>query len=134
MPGRRGSTSNERENDLIVHAAANVVALAHIAFVLFVVLGGLLVLRWRRLVWLHLPCVLWGALIEFTGWWCPLTPLENWLRRRAGSQGYSGGFVEHYLMPILYPAGLSRQVQVALGVTVLVINLAVYSWMATRKR
>ena len=122
------------------------VALAHFAFVLFVgftrnvlmshfdVLGGLLVLRWRRLAWVHLPCVIWGALIEFAGWLCPLTPMENWLRRQAGSQGYTGGFVEHYLMPLLYPVGLNRQTQVVLGVSVLVINFAVYSWILARQR
>ena len=81
--------------------AADLVALIHFAFVLFVVLGGVLALRWSRMIWIHLPCAIWGALIEFTGLICPLTPVENQLRQRAGSAGYEGGFVEHYLLPVL---------------------------------
>ena len=108
-------------------------ALTHFAFVLFVILGGVLALRWRRLIWVHLPCVLWGALIELTGSICPLTPLENWLRRQAGAVGYKGGFIEHYLMPILYPPGLTRGTQIVLGVSVIVINAAVYGWILRRR-
>jgi len=108
------------------------VALTHFAFVLFVVLGGLLVLRWRRVAWVHLPCAVWGALIEFTGCICPLTPLENWLRRRAGGADYSGGFIEHYVMPILYPVGLTRSIQIGLGIAVIVINVALYLWIFSR--
>ena len=119
---------------MIYRAAADLVALTHFAFVLFVVLGALLVVRWRRLAWLHLPCAIWGALIEFSGFVCPLTPLENWLRQRAGSAGYSGGFIEHYLMPVLYPAGLSRSVQIVLGLAVVLINLSIYGWILTRRR
>lgn len=106
----------------------------HLAFVLFVVAGGLLVLRWRWLAWIHLPAAAWGALIEFAGWICPLTPLENELRRRAGEAGYAGGFVEHYLLPVLYPSGLTRGVQIALGLLVLILNLAVYGWIVRRGR
>ena len=109
-------------------------ALTHFAFVLFVVFGGLLVLRWNRLAWFHLPCALWGAVIEFTGSICPLTPLENWLRRQAGSEGYPGGFIEHYLMPVLYPSGLTRQVQLVLGLAVIIVNLLVYGWLLARRR
>ena len=105
----------------------------HLLFVLFVVAGGFLVLRWRPVMLLHLPAAIWGALIEFKGWICPLTPLENWLRRRGGQAGYGGGFVEHYLLPILYPSGLTRPVQIVLGGLVLAINLGVY-WMAWRRR
>lgn len=112
--------------------AADLVALTHFAFVLFVVLGGFLALRWRWVAWVHLPCALWGVLIEFAGCICPLTPLENWLRRSAGSVGYSGGFIEHYLMPILYPAGLNRSIQIGLGLVVLVINIALYAWIFSR--
>ncbi len=108
---------------------ADLVVVVHLGFVLFVVLGGLAVLRWRRLVWFHLPAALWGAAIEFTGWVCPLTPLENALRHRAGQAGYEGGFVEHYLLPVLYPADLTRGVQIALGIAVLAINGAVYGWL-----
>jgi len=109
------------------------VALTHFAFVLFVVFGAFLAVRWRRVLWLHLPCAAWGAWIELTGGICPLTPLENQLRLRAGGSGYEGGFVDHYLMPILYPVGLTRPVQIALGTAVIVFNVAVYSWILWRR-
>ena len=115
--------------------AADAVALLHLAFVLFVVVGGLLVWRWPRLAWLHLPAVAWGALIEFTGWMCPLTPLENHLRQAVGQAGYAGGFIDHYLLALLYPVGLTREMQGALGASVLVVNGAVYGtllWRRTR--
>lgn len=111
---------------------ADLVAALHLLFVVFVVLGGILVLRWPRLAWLHAPAAIWGALIEFAGWICPLTPLENALRRRGGQAGYEGGFIEHYVMPILYPAGLTRGVQIALGVIVVAINAVVY-WKLMQK-
>ena len=133
MPGRPGSTSSELESSLAYRLAADLVALTHLAFVLFVVLGGLLALRWRGVVWVHLPSAVWGALIEFSGWICPLTPLENWLRRQADGTGYGGGFVEHYLIPWLYPEGLSRSIQLGLGATVIVLNVAIYSWIFFRK-
>jgi hypothetical protein len=101
--------------------------------VLFVVLGGLLVLRWPWVAFLHLPAAAWGALIEFGGWVCPLTPLEQSLRRSAGDAGYSGGFIEHYILPLLYPSALTRQIQVLLGVLVLAINLAVYGLLLWRR-
>lgn len=113
---------------------ADLVFLVHFAFVLFVVLGGVAVWRAPRLAWLHLPAVAWGALIEFAGWICPLTPWEQSLRRLAGEKGYSGGFVEHYLMPLLYPDGLTRDVQIVLGVLVLVINAAAYALIVRRHR
>lgn len=109
-------------------------ALTHLVFVLFVVAGGLLVLRWPRLAWLHLPAAIWGAAIELSGLVCPLTPLENWLRRQAGDSGYPGGFVEHYVIPVLYPVGLTRSVQIALGVGVIGINLGIYLWVLRRCR
>lgn len=112
---------------------ANLVVLLHLAFVGFVVLGALLVLRWPRLAWIHLPCALWGALIEFAGWVCPLTPLENRLRQLGGQAGYAGGFVEHYLLPVLYPQNLTRPVQVALGTLVLILNAAAY-WRLWHRR
>jgi hypothetical protein len=113
--------------------AADLVASLHFAFVVFVVLGGLLVLRWPRLAWLHLPAVAWGASIELLGWICPLTPLENRLRHEAGLAGYEGGFVEHYLLPLLYPASLSRSVQVILGLSVLLINAVLYGSILRRR-
>ena len=117
---------------VLVRLAADLVALLHGAFVLFVVGGGLLVWRWPRLAWLHLPAVAWGALIEFTGWMCPLTPLEQHLRQVVGQAGYAGGFIDHYLLALLYPAGLTREGQWALGAGVLVINGAVYGLLLGR--
>lgn len=98
----------------------------------FVVLGGLLVLRWRWVIWLHLPAAVWGALIEFAGWICPLTPLEKWLRRQGGLGGYQGGFVEHYILPLLYPSALTRTVQLVLGAVVIAVNLIIY-WQVWRR-
>lgn len=118
---------------MFVSLAADLVASLHFAFVVFVVLGGLLVLRWPRLAWLHLPAVAWGASIELLGWICPLTPLENRLRHEAGLAGYEGGFVEHYLLPLLYPASLSRSVQVILGLSVLLINAVLYGSILRRR-
>jgi hypothetical protein len=119
---------------MLYRVLADCAALAHAAFVAFVVLGGLL--AWRRpgLVWVHVPCALWAAALEFGGWICPLTPLENALRARAGLQGYRGGFVEHYVIPILYPAGLTPPTQVLLGTLVLVVNLVVYTVLIRRAR
>ena len=113
---------------------ADLVVVVHFAFVIFAVAGGFLVLRWRWVAWVHLPVVAWAALIEFAGWVCPLTPLENWLRMRGGAMGYHGGFVEHYIIPILYPGQLTRSLQVALGALVLLINAGIYSvtWNMTR--
>ena len=114
--------------------AADVVLVVHLAFVLFVVLGGLLALRWPRVAWAHVPVALYGAAIEFIGFICPLTPLEVWLRRRGGEAGYSGGFVEHYITAALYPSGLTREIQVALGVGVLLLNGIVYAVWWRRRR
>ncbi len=105
---------------------ADAVLLLHAAFIVFVVAGGLLALRWPPATVVHLPCAVWGAAIEFTGGVCPLTPLEQRLRTAAGETGYSGGFIEHYLLPLIYPAGLTPTIQVVLGTGVIVINLAVY--------
>lgn len=98
------------------------------------VVGGLLALRWPRVAWVHLPVALYGALIEIVGWICPLTPLENDLRRAAGEAGYEGGFVEHYLLPILYPGALTRDVQLLLAAAVVAINVAVYAAVLRRRR
>jgi hypothetical protein len=112
---------------------ADALLLLHGGFVLFVVAGGLLVLRWPWLAWLHLPAALWGAVIEFAGFVCPLTPLENAWRRAAGVTGYEGGFIEHYVTSVLYPSGLTRTVQVVLGVLVLAVNGWIY-WGLLRRR
>lgn len=113
---------------------ADTVIVIHAAFVAFVVLGGLVVLRWPRMAWAHVPAAIWGALIEFLGWICPLTPLENALRERAGQSGYSGGFIEHYVLHTLYPDGLTRHVQFTLGALVIVINVAAYAVVVARRR
>lgn len=112
---------------------ADLVVAFHVCFVLFVVLGGLLALRWRRAVWFHLPAVLWGAGIEFVSGICPLTPLENHLRALGGQAGYPGGFVEHYLLPVLYPAGLTQDFQLVLGAFVVVLNGVVYAVVVRRR-
>jgi hypothetical protein len=114
--------------------SADLIVIAHFAFVLFVILGGLLVLRWPKLAYLHLPAALWGVWIEFSGRICPLTPLENALRRQAGEAGYSGGFIEHYILPVLYPSGLTRTTQVTLGLVVVLINLGIYGHLVLRRR
>lgn len=112
---------------------ADVVLLLHGAFVLFVVAGGLLVLRWPRMAWVHIPAALWGAIIEFAGFICPLTPLEKAWRRAAGGEAYQGDFIEHYVTAALYPSGLTRPIQIALGLLVLAINAGVY-WKLWRRR
>jgi hypothetical protein len=113
---------------------ADLVVLTHAGFVVFVVLGGLLALRWRRAPLLHIPAALWGGWIEISGGICPLTPLENWLRERSGSRGYAGGFIEHYLLPVLYPDGLTRPVQYVLAAVVVVANVVVYAWVWRERR
>ncbi|MDO8476250.1 MAG: DUF2784 domain-containing protein [Candidatus Rokubacteria bacterium] len=105
---------------------ADLVLVAHLAFVAFVALGGLLAWRWPRLAWIHIPVALWGAAISYVGFTCPLTPLENWLRKLGGRAGYQGGFIEHYVTALLYPAGLTREAQLVLGTAVLALNLVVY--------
>ena len=114
--------------------AADAIVALHFAFVLFVVLGGLLVLRWPRVAWLHVPTVIWGALVEFTGWICPLTPLENRLRRAAGEPGYQGDFIAHYILPVLYPNGLTRNDQLMLGGAALALNVMIYGFVLVRHR
>lgn len=113
---------------------ADLVVLVHLAFVLFVVGGGLLVVKWPKLAWFHLPAAAWGAIVEFTGWICPLTPVENWLRVRGGETGYEQDFLSHYLLPLLYPAGLTSEMQYTLGLVVLVVNAAMYGWLGFRAR
>ena len=119
---------------MIYRVSADLVLALHLGFVVFVVLGGLLVLRWPAIMALHIPAAVWGVLIEFTGWICPLTPLENQLRVRGGELGYSGGFIEHYIQPLLYPSGLTRGTQVVLGSVVLILNLTAYWIVLSRHR
>ncbi|HEY3279070.1 MAG TPA: DUF2784 domain-containing protein [Gemmatimonadales bacterium] len=117
---------------MLYRLLASAVVAFHGLFVAFVVLGGFLAWRWRRVAALHLPCAAWGVLIEYRHWTCPLTPLENHLRAKAGSAGYDGGFIEHYVWPVLYPSGLTPRAQLALGTVVLVINLVAYGVLARR--
>jgi hypothetical protein len=119
---------------VLYRVLADSVLLLHFGFVAFVVLGGLLALRWRPALWLHLPAACWGVLVQLAGWTCPLTPLENHLRHQGGQAGYSGGFVEHYLLSVLYPTGLTRGTQLVLGAGVLVLTLGVYGYMVARSR
>ena len=112
---------------------ADVVVVIHLAFVAFVVAGALLALWWRWVPWVHVPAAVWGVLIEWTGWICPLTPLENGLRQAGGEAGYTGGFVANYLLPLLYPSGLTRSLQFVLGLVVIGINVAVYGALIARR-
>ena len=113
---------------------ADLVVVLHGAFIVFVVAGGLLVLCWRWAPALHLPAALWGVFVELTGRACPLTPLENSLRRAAGDAGYAGGFIEHYLLPVIYPAALTPRVQLVLAAGVVVANALVYAVVWRRRR
>ena len=115
-------------------AAADAILVTHFTFVLFAILGAFLVLRWPRLAWLHIPAVVWAAFVEFSGTICPLTPLEVILRRQAGGAGYAGGFIEHYVVSLLYPEGLARDTQTILGAIVVVINAAIYIVAFMRRR
>jgi hypothetical protein len=111
---------------------ADLTVLVHAAFILFALGGGLLALRWPRIVWLHLPAVIWAAFIEFSGRICPLTPLENHYRELAGETGYAGDFIDHYVLPVIYPVGLTRGVQFWLGACVLAINVIAYAILVRR--
>ena len=117
---------------IIYRLTADLVVLIHLGFILFAVLGGLLVLRYRRCALLHLPALVWAILISFFGWVCPLTPLENWLRESGGVLGYDTSFIEHYLLPVIYPGELTRRKQIFLGLLVLIVNLGIYSWIVRR--
>lgn len=131
MPGGRSV------GKLFQRLAADLLVVVHLLFIAFVVGGGFLAWRWRRLAWLHAPAAVWGAAIEFMNWTCPLTPLENDLRRAAGDAGYQGGFIEHYIIPVIYPVGLTSDVQILLGIFVLLLNAVaygVYFWRGRRER
>lgn len=119
---------------MIFRLLADLTVVLHLAFVLFVVLGGLLVIRHRAVAWVHIPAAAWGAWVEFAGWICPLTPLENWLRERGGGSVYSSSFVERYIVPTLYPEALSRELQWFLGGFVVAVNLVIYAIVFARRR
>ncbi|QDG49605.1 DUF2784 domain-containing protein [Persicimonas caeni] len=119
---------------MLYKLGAEIIVVLHLAFILFIIFGGLLALRWPRASWVHLPCALYGVLIEWVGWVCPLTPWENALRERAGGEGYEGDFIEHYLLPIIYPSGLTPTVQLVLGALVIVVNVAIYAFVIWKWR
>ena len=119
---------------MFYRSLADLVLLLHLGFVAFVALGGLLVLRWPRWAWLHVPAALWGVFVEYTGSTCPLTPLESVWRHRGGEVGYPGGFLEYYVTAILYPIGLTRGLQIGFGTLALAINTAVYAAFIGRQR
>jgi hypothetical protein len=119
---------------MLFQRLADLVLLLHLAFVAFVLLGGLLVLRWPKVAWAHLPAVAWGVFIEYADILCPLTPLEVVLRQHGGQPGYGGSFIAHYLTPVLYPEGLTRTAQLGLGTLALLLNGAIYFWARARRR
>ncbi len=119
---------------MIHRLLADVIVVLHFAFIVFVVLGALPAYRWPKMVWVHIPCALWGAWIEITGGICPLTPIEVHFRRMGGTEGYAGGFIEHYLVPIIYPSGLTQADQLLLGGLVVAVNLSAYGFLLWRRR
>ncbi len=119
---------------MLIRLAADAVVLLHFGFIVFVALGGLLVLHRRFFLWLHPPAAVWGFLIEAKSFACPLTGFEKYLRRQAGEAGYPGGFVEHYVIPVIYPSGMTRQIQIVLAVLVVGVNVAIYGWVIWRLR
>ncbi len=119
---------------MIARLAADALVLLHAGFIVFAVFGGLLALKNRRWMWLHLPAAAWAASVVTMGWICPLTPWEQTLRAAAGQQGYSGGFIEHYVLAAIYPDGLTRTIQIALGTGVVAFNLIVYGVVHRRRR
>ena len=119
---------------MICRLMADAVLVVHLLFILFAVIGAFIVLRWRSLIWVHLPCAIWAVAIEWGGWICPLTPLEVFLRRCAGQAGYTGSFIGHYLLPIIYPHNLTRGIQISLGIGVLVLNLIAYTLVVQKNR
>ena len=118
---------------MLYSAVANLLMLVHFCFILFVILGGLLLFWWPRLVFVHLPTAAWGVMIELNHWICPLTPLEQSMRRAAGQDGYTGGFIDHYINPLIYPEGLTPQIQQVLGFSLLLLNAVIYGiWLLQR--
>lgn len=113
---------------MIYRILADITMFAHFAFILFVLFGGLLAFWWPRIVWVHIPAAIWGGAVMLFGWTCPLTPIERHLRIQSGAEGYDTSFIEHYIAPILYPPGLTREIQIALGVGAVVVVVGIYGW------
>jgi len=109
--------------------AADLLIIFHFSFIIFVMTGAFLALKWSRIIYLHLPCALWGAIVELNGWFCPLTPYENTFRQLGMEAGYTGNFVEAFIVPLVYPPDLTRDVQILMGLSVIIVNLAVYGWI-----
>lgn len=114
--------------------AADGVLLLHLAFILFALLGAAMAVRWRWIPLVHLPAAAWGFFVELTGRACPLTDLENYLRVKSGQSGYTESFIEHYILDIIYPSGLTSEIQFALAGVVVVVNIAIYGWLFSRRR
>lgn len=119
---------------MLYRLLADAIIIIHLIFILFVISGGLLLLRNKRWSIVHLPAALWAVIIEFKGWMCPLTPLENWFREKGGNSIYQGDFIERYLLPIIYPADLTKELQIIFGLSVIIINIAVYIWVLNKIR
>jgi hypothetical protein len=119
---------------MIIRILTDIIVLIHLLFIIFVVFGGFLAFYKKWFVWIHIPAAVWGILIEFFGWICPLTPLENKFRISEGLQGYGGGFIDHYLIPIIYPDNLTRNIQILLGAGVLIINITLYYFLIMHHR
>lgn len=119
---------------MFYQVVADVIVILHLAFIVFVLAGAFLVRKWRWLIWLHIPAVIWGALIVIIGWVCPLTPLENFLRQAGGREVYVGGFIDRYVVPVIYPAGFTPEMGLAMGIGVIVINVLIYRRFLTRRK
>ena len=119
---------------MLAHLLANTLLLVHLLFIVFALFGGFFLFRYRWIAWLHIPAFIWAAMISFAGWICPLTPWEVSLRKAAGEVGYTGGFIEQYITPVIYPEGYTREFAIAAGITVLVINLLIYGIVIYRRR
>ena len=119
---------------MLYQLAADFIVLLHFVFIVFAVAGGVLVFKWRWLGYLHVPAAIWAALIAMVGWICPLTPIENMFRKAGGGEVYSVSFIEHYLMPVIYPSGLSREIFIAMGVVVIVVNVIVYAVLFVKRK
>lgn len=118
---------------MFYNICANMILIVHFAFICFVLFGAFMILKWPWVIYLHFPAFIWGILIEAYGWICPLAPIEQWLRILAGESGFQTGFIEHYLLPIIYPSGLTRSIQIGFAVLVGLINVLIYAWLFFRR-
>lgn len=119
---------------MIYRIFADIVVIFHLAFIVFAVIGGILILRWKSIVWLHLPATIWAVLILLVGWVCPLTPLENFLRQKGGERGYETSFIDQYIIPVIYPGELSSSVEFLLAMVLALVNCSIYGWFLLWKK